>query len=145
MVSKDDFVENGLIHAVTRLIFQLFAILAIARIFSEITERWFKQPGVLGELIGGIIIGPYALGSLIIIPHLGPLFALPAQAGGSLIPLSTELYAIAQIAVVILLFYVGLETELDTFMRYAGPSLVVALGGVVFPFILGDLATVIFG
>lgn len=144
MVSKEDFVENGLIQAVTRLIFQLFAILVIARIFSEITERWFKQPGVLGELIGGIIIGPYALGSLIIIPHLGPLFALPA-AGGSLIPLSTELYAIAQIAVVILLFYVGLETDLDTFMHYAGPSLVVALGGVIFPFILGDLATVIFG
>lgn len=136
--------ENGLIQAVTRLVFQLFVILAIARIFSEITERWFKQPGVLGELVGGIIIGPYALGSLVIIPHLGPLFGLPVQ-GGNPIPLSTELYALAQIAVVILLFYVGLETELDTFRRYAGPSLVIALGGLVFPFILGDLATVAFG
>ncbi|MFQ6617748.1 MAG: cation:proton antiporter, partial [Fidelibacterota bacterium] len=60
-------------------------------------------------------------------------------------PVSNELWVIAQIAVVILLFVAGLETDFKQFMRYGGPATVVALGGVIFPFIFGAYATVLFG
>lgn len=131
-------------QVVTRLVFELFLILAVARLFAELTERYLKQPGVLGELVGGILIGPYALGAFIVIPYLGPLFSLPAETG-SLVPVSNELYALAQISAVILLFYVGLETNLGLFMRYAGPSTAVAAGGLAIPFFLGNYATYLFG
>ena len=59
--------------------------------------------------------------------------------------MSSELFAIAQIGSVILLFAIGLETNLRQFLKYAGPATAVALGGVVLPFALGSGATVLFG
>ncbi len=117
-------------------------VLAAAKVGGEICERYLKQPGVLGELIAGMIIGPYVLGSRIPIPGLGTLFTAP-QPGVS-IPVSNELYALGQIAVIILLFMAGLETDFKQFFKYAGPATVIAIGGVVVPFVLGVLATVIF-
>ena len=46
---------------------------------------------------------------------------------------------------IVLLFFVGLETNLGQFMRYARPGSIIALGGVVFPFIFGVAATIMFG
>jgi len=63
----------------------------------------------------------------------------------SAVPVSTELYSMAQVAVVILLFSVGLETDIRQFLRFAGPGALVALGGVVLPFFLGAWLTVVFG
>ncbi|MBI2320714.1 MAG: cation:proton antiporter [Chloroflexi bacterium] len=134
--------ENELAHAVSRLAFQLAVILLAAKIGGEISERVLKQPGVLGELVAGILIGPYALGALPL-PYLGALF--PAPRGDQMIPISTELYALAQIAAVILLFVAGLETDFQQFFRYGGPAAVVGVGGVVAPFALGVMVTLLFG
>jgi len=134
--------EENIVHIVTRLVLQLVLILTAAKIAGEICERYLKQPGVLGELIAGMIIGPYVLGSKIIIPGLGALFASPQP--GVTIPVSNELYALGQIAVIILLFMAGLETDFKQFFKYAGPATVVAIGGVVFPFVLGAAATIFF-
>jgi len=134
--------EENIVHIVTRLILQLVVILAAAKIGGEVCERYLKQPSVLGELISGMIIGPFVLGSKIIIPGLGALFASPQP--GVAIPVSNELYALGQIAVIILLFMAGLETDFKQFFKYAGPATVVAIGGVVAPFFLGAAATVMF-
>ena len=133
--------EENVSEAVTRLIFQLALILLAAKVGGEICERYLKVPPVLGELLAGVAIGPFALGG-ITIGDLGPFFPMPH--GNGAIPVSTELWALAQIASVVLLFAVGLETNLQQFIRYAGPASVVAVGGVVFPFALGLFATLLF-
>lgn len=134
--------ENNIIEIVLHLVLQLVFILSVAKIFAEVFERYLKQPPVLGELIAGIVIGPYLVGKFIHIPGFGPLFP---HIQHSNIPVSSELYSIAQIAVIILLFISGLETNLSLFMKYAGPSFLIASAGVIFPFFLGDLCTVLFG
>jgi Kef-type K+ transport system membrane component KefB len=138
--------EAGSAELVTRLIFQLAIILFVAKLGGELFERYLKQPAVLGELMAGMAIGPYALGGLAL-GGLGPFFPHPglSAGGGFLIPVSVELWAIAQIAAVVLLFSAGLQTDLVQFLRFAGPAALVAVGGVVLPFILGVGATVFFG
>jgi Kef-type K+ transport system membrane component KefB len=143
--------EHGILELTMHLVLQLSVILFCAKIAAEVCERYLKQPAVLGELVVGMVLGPYALGNRIHVPGLHEgfdiLFPLP-NAGidtVSLIPVSSELWVIAQIAVVILLFMAGLETDLQQFLRYGGPATIVALGGVFFPFVLGDLATIAFG
>ncbi len=134
---------HGITEIIVRLVFEVSFILLLAKVAGEFTERFLKQPGVLGELVAGIILGPYALGSKIQLPHLGPLFRLHTEHGG--IPVSAELYSLAQIAVILLLFIAGLHTDLRQFLRYARQATIIALGGVIFPFLLGDLTTVLFG
>ena len=124
--------------------FQLAAILAAAKVGGEIFERYLHTPSVLGELAAGILIGPFALGGLAIAGYT--LFPEPALHAGEVgVPVSESLWAIAQVGSIILLFAAGLETDLRQFLRYAGPASIVALGGVVVPFILGVVLTVAFG
>ena len=136
-------------EAVTRLVFQLAIILAAAKVGGEAFERLLKMPAVLGELAIGIVIGPFALGG-VDLPGVGPLFEHIAPIEGaaeafSAIPVSQELWSIAQIGAIVLLFMAGLETDLQQFLRYARPATIVALGGVVFPFAFGAGLTVLFG
>ena len=134
-------------EALTRLVLQLGVILFAAKLGGEICERYLKVPSVLGELTAGIIIGPFALGGLDI-PGLGSLFEgvrSATEQGGFSIPVSEGLWSIAQVGAIILLFMAGLETNLRQFLRYAGPAAVVALGGVVLPFVLGVAITLALG
>ena len=124
--------------------FQLAIILAAAKIGGEIAERFLKIPSVLGELAAGILIGPFALGS-IDIWNYGPMFPVEHSSGSHSIPVSQSMWSIAQVGSVILLFGAGLETDLRQFLRYAKPALVVAIGGVILPFALGSSITVLFG
>ncbi len=138
--------ESGLevLGLITKLIIQLSLILFAAKLGGEICERYLRQPGVLGELIVGMIIGPFALGGLIKIPLLeGPLFPIPEL--GSPVPVASELFALAQIAAIILLFMAGLETDMKRFFRYGAPATIISLGGVVVPFFLGAYITILFG
>jgi Kef-type K+ transport system membrane component KefB len=124
-------------YAITRLVFQLAILLVAAKTAGEVFERYLRQPGVLGELIAGMVIGPFALGGLSFF-GLPPLFP---PAGGGPIPVSDLLYTIAQIGAIVLLFYAGLETDLHQFLKFGIPSFAVALGGVIFPFVLGYWVT----
>ena len=134
-----------LVHLITRVVLQLAVIVAAAKIGGEIAERYLRIPPVLGELSAGIIIGPFALGGI-------GLFGLEPLFGPAIHPISehtheisTEIWTVAQVASVVLLFSVGLETDLKQFLRFAGPASAVAIGGVVAPFALGAGATVMFG
>ena len=137
--------ENDFTHLVTRLVFQLSIILIAAKLGGEICQRYLRIPPVLGELIAGIAIGPFALGG-IAIGGLEPLFASHSAPGhgSTSIPVSIELFSVSQIAAVVLLFVAGLETNLKQFVRYAAPASVVAVGGILLPFVFGLGATLLF-
>lgn len=108
-----------------------------ARFFGDLAKK-LKVPSVLGELIAGIVIGPYLLGSIGFNLHgfhdgLFPLIA------GSSVPVSTSLYGIATLGSIVLLFMSGLETDLRMFFKYSVVGSVVGLGGVIFSFVFGDV------
>lgn len=127
--------DHSIPHQMMILVLQIGIIIIAARIGGEIFERYLRQPSVLGELIAGMVIGPFALGPHIELFGSGPLFPLLEGA----ISVSPALYGVATIASIILLFMVGLETDFYQFIRYAGPGAVVGIGGVLGAFITGDL------
>jgi len=96
-------------------------MLVLAKIGGEIFER-VKQPAVLGELFAGIF-----LGSLVI---FGFTAAEPLKTNATIA-------ALAELGVIILLFEVGLESDLKEMMEVGWSSLLVAIVGVVVPFFLG--------
>lgn len=135
-------------HEIVQFVLQVGIILLAAKLVGGLFER-FGQSSVLGELIAGMLIGPFALGALDL-PFFGQLFPLPhavAEGAGqvSTLPVSGELYALGQLGAIILLFMVGLETDAKMFLKYGTKSLGIAIGGVVLPFFLGAWGTVLFG
>ena len=128
---------------VAELILLLSIILVAAKIGGEVSERYLKIPPVLGELGAGILISPFLLGGI----HWfggGAIFELPHGESGGL-PVEPQLFFVAQLAAVVLLFEAGLETDRKQFMKYVRPATAVAAGGVVLPFAMGFAATVMFG
>ena len=140
--------ESDISEIVTTLVFQLAVILVLAKLGGEVFTRYLRLPAVIGELLVGVAIGPFALGDLIdlgtIIPgsDLGRLFEKPAVLTEAI---SLSFFSISQLAVVVLLFVVGLETNLGQFFKYVKPGSLIALGGVLLPFFFGVYATILFG
>ena len=97
---------------------EIAIILLAAKIGAELMRR-ISQPAVVGELTAGIVIGYYGLGLL---PH--------AQSGD-------VISTLAEVGIILLLFEVGLETNLKEFIDLGKTSLLVAIIGVVAPFFLG--------
>ena len=94
---------------------QLVLILFSARIVGEIAA-YFRAPSVIGELMAGILIGPSVL---------------------ELIEISPPINLLAQIGIILLLFEVGIETDIGRLTSSGIKAFVVAIVGVVLPFILG--------
>jgi Kef-type K+ transport system membrane component KefB len=130
----------NLTHKMTNLVLQLAVIIIAARLAGYLFERFLKMPKVLGELLAGIIIGPYALGGI----GIGgwKLFPFPMGFVEGDIALTPELWGLAVIASIVLLFLTGLETDLPTFIKFSGKGSLVGLGGIVFSFAFGDLITI---
>jgi Kef-type K+ transport system membrane component KefB len=126
-------------HEMMILALQFGLILIVAKLSGWFFSTKLKQSQVLGELVAGMLIGPYVLGA-IPLGSFGPFFPLT---GGSTIPVSTELYAISTIGSVFLLFNSGLETDLPTFLKFSGKATIVGLGGVVVSFFMGAGLTVL--
>jgi Kef-type K+ transport system membrane component KefB len=103
-------------------------ILLVSSLFSETFEK-FGQPSVLGEIFAGIL-----LGNLI-------LFGFPYA---ETLKTNVVIEALAQIGVIILLFEVGLETNLKDMLKVGMTSLMVAMVGVITPFFLGWLVAYLF-
>jgi Kef-type K+ transport system membrane component KefB len=122
-----------------KFILSFALILIAARLGGEVAERYLKQPPVLGELVAGIIISPFALGGLIGDPIILNFATIQNPFG-----LQGEfniMEIISQIAVVALLFVAGAETDVRAFLRYGLTGGTVAVGGVILPFIFGYLIT----
>lgn len=98
-------------------------MLAAGKLSGELFER-IGQPPVLGELVVGILLGSSVLG------------LIPTTAAD---PLTTTFALLAEVGVVVLLFEIGLETNLTAMMRVGGAASAVAVVGVAVPFALGAL------
>ncbi|MBD0372975.1 MAG: cation:proton antiporter [Pyrinomonadaceae bacterium] len=121
--------EGGAAHGLApTVLVGVAAILIIAKVCGELFER-FRQPAVLGELLGGIIVGN--------------LFLLGFQGAESL-KTNEIIGALAEIGVIILLFEVGLESSLGEMLEVGWSSLLVAVLGVIAPFFLGWLVAAYF-
>lgn len=137
-------------HSMMFLVLQIGVILFAAKLGGAAAAK-LKMPSILGELGAGILIGPWALGGIGFgegifkdgVFHGAALRALN-DAGGMFDATTPELYGIATIASVILLFLSGLETNLRMFMKYSIAGTLVGVGGVVFSFVLGDACAVYF-
>ncbi len=129
--------EPTITHRMMTLVLQLGVILIAAKLGSILAAR-FKQPGVLGELLAGAIIGPFALGGITI-----PGFATGLFGYHGAFPVTPELYGICTVAAIILLFMVGLETDIGLLMKYSVAGSMVGIGGVTLSFLLGNGAAVI--
>ena len=96
-------------------------MLVIAKLGGELFER-LGQPGVLGELFAGVLLGNLVL------------FGFTSAEG---LKTNATIAALAELGVIILLFEVGLESDLRQMIEVGWSSLLVALLGVVAPFLLG--------
>ena len=121
------------------LALQLGIILFAVRFFGKLAKK-LKIPQVLGELIAGIIIGPYALGGIGFPLFPQGIFPPGGGAAAASFAVSSELYAFASVASVILLFASGLETNIRLFLLYSLAGSIISIGGVLASFAAGALA-----
>lgn len=101
--------------------FLWIAVLLIAAKFSSIIEKW-GQPAVLGELIMGVILGNLALVGIGIFDPIGH---------------NAIIHFLAELGVVILLFQIGLESNIHEMKKVGWSAFLVAIVGVILPFVLG--------
>ena len=100
-----------------QVLFQLFVVLLATKLGDELFKR-LGQPALVGEILGGVVVGPAMLGWYQVTPE-------------------TSLFA--QIGAVLLLFEVGVQTRIGEVARVGGTALAVATLGVAFPFVGGFL------
>ena len=118
----------SLIHIVISLAVLLFSAKLLAELFHRI-----KMPVVLGELLAGIIVGPFALGGL-------PIFN-----GEPLVILDETVRHIGEIAAIVILFIAGLEITPREFLKGGAASFTVGSLGVIVPFFVGFYVFLTFG
>jgi Kef-type K+ transport system membrane component KefB len=99
----------------TTVLVDLFLIFASTKVLGELCER-VRQPAVVGEVLAGLLLGPYLLG---VVPH-SPIYE-----------------GIAEIGVIFLLFTVGLETKTSEILKVGAVASRVGLLGIALPFVLG--------
>jgi Na+:H+ antiporter len=120
--------QEAIIHVLISVSVLLFA----AKIFAELFNK-LRLPTVLGELVAGIIIGPFALG------------ALPIFDGKPLVTLNETILQIGEIAGIVILFIAGLEITPREFLRGGAASFTVGACGVIVPFFLGYYVFIAYG
>jgi Kef-type K+ transport system membrane component KefB len=118
----------SLIHIVISLAVLLFSAKLLAELFHRI-----NMPVVLGELLAGIIVGPFALGGL-------PIFN-----GEPLVILDETVKHIGEIAAIVILFIAGLEITPREFLKGGAASFTVGSLGVIVPFFVGFYVFLTFG
>jgi Kef-type K+ transport system membrane component KefB len=102
------------------ILLEIAIMLAAAKLGGELCERLLKMPAVLAEIVVGVLLGRSVLGWL----------------NGD----SPTLSQMAEIGAVLLLFEVGLESDLEDLFRVGGAAMWVAFTGVALPFGMGYLA-----
>lgn len=98
-----------------QLLITIAVILLSARLFAEVARR-LRAPTIIGELAAGLVLGPTLLG-----------WVEP----------NTVLKLLAEIGIILLLFEVGLETDLDRLKQAGRSAVILAFAGFVMPFLLG--------
>lgn len=109
------------------LVFAIFVILVVT-FFSGKLFKYLKQPPVIGEVIGGILLGPSLLGHFL--PNAYNLL-FPVE-------IHKNLKLLAQIGVCLYMFYVGAELSWSYLKSKVGQAFTISYAGMVFPMVLGS-------
>ena len=123
MVAEGQFIE---------VIIGVGVLLFAAKLMAELFLR-LKLPIVLGELLAGMIVGPFALGQFIVFE------------GQALVYIGSEIRVLGDIGAIVILFMAGLEMTPKEFLKGGKASLTVGTLGVVVPFFAGLMVFQMFG
>ncbi|AIA08050.1 cation:proton antiporter [Streptomyces noursei] len=119
-------------HLLVALLVLVVAAHAAGRLFAR-----FRQPPVIGEIVGGLLLGPTVLGALA--PHFtARLF--PATG-----PVATGLDAVNQIGLLLLMFLAGAELRIRAGTKERRTAAIIAAAGLVLPFAVGVLVVLLIG
>ncbi|MCX6674103.1 MAG: cation:proton antiporter, partial [Methanothrix sp.] len=110
------------------ILLQIAVMLAFALVFGGLMKR-LRQPAVLGEILGGIVLGPTILGAVApaVQSVLFPAFGEPSRI----------LHAVAYLGLIAFVFIAGLEIDLTCIRRKGRSTLVTSISGVILPFAFG--------
>jgi Kef-type K+ transport system membrane component KefB len=111
-------------HDVPHLLAVLFALLVATKVFGLAAQR-MGQPSVVGELVAGVLLGKSLLGILD--------------------PADPVIHDLAQLGVIVLLFEIGLHTDIRSLVKVGSAAIIVAIVGVILPFGLGYGVCIAFG
>lgn len=123
-------VKDNLHHPLTTLLIQVIVILAMVHVFNVLFKR-IGQPGVIGEIIAGIVLGPSLLG------YFFPdafLFLFPPDS-------LTNLEMVSQIGLILFMFVIGMELDFTVLKNKINETLVISHAGILVPFFLGIMAS----
>jgi len=123
LVAEGQFIE---------VIIGVGVLLFAAKLMAELFLR-LKLPIVLGELLAGMIVGPFALGQFIVFE------------GQPLVVIGSEIRVLGDIGAIVILFMAGLEMTPKEFLKGGKASFTVGTLGVVVPFFAGLVAFQMFG
>ena len=121
-------VESQFIETIIVVGILLFAAKLMAELFLRL-----RLPIVLGELLAGMIIGPFALGAFLV------------YEGNLLVQITDNIKVLGEIGAIVILFMAGLEMTPKEFLKGGKASFTVAIAGVVFPFTAGLIVFQMFG
>lgn len=139
----------------TGVLLTLVVIYTMSKLGGELSKR-LDLPPVLGELVGGVVVGISAL-HLLVFPETGATAAdsllmtalqwlgqLDAAAVTHIFQSQSEVISVlAELGVIVLLFEIGLESDLRELSKVGYQAAVVAVVGVAAPFILGTVGLVL--
>ncbi|MEM6867679.1 MAG: cation:proton antiporter [Cyanobacteria bacterium P01_F01_bin.3] len=132
----------------------LVVVYAASKLGGELSKR-MNLPPVLGELVGGVVVGVSAL-HLLMFPETGAtadssaimnllqvLGGLDAEAVTHIFQSQSEVISVlAELGVIVLLFEIGLESDLRELSKVGSQAAIVAVVGVAAPFLLGTVGLV---
>lgn len=120
------FIMENLHHPLSILLIQIIAVLLAVRFFSFLF-KYIGQPGVIGEIVAGIVLGPSLLG-----------YYFP-EAFQWLFPTEslTNLGLLSQVGLVLFMFVIGLELDFSVLKNKINETLVISHAGILVPFFLG--------
>lgn len=119
---------DTVIQATLTICILVFSAKVLGEIFS-----WRKIPSVLGELVAGMVLGPFALGSLLVIN------------GTQLIQINEIVSAFGEIGGILILFAAGLEMTFQDFRKVGTAGFVIGTSGVIIPFLMGYGTSILLG
>lgn len=124
------FIQENVHHPLTVLLIQIIAVLLTVRLFGYLFKH-IGQPGVIGEIVAGIMLGPSVLGYF----FPGAFQALfPAES-------LTNLELLSQVGLVLFMFVIGMELDFSVLKNKINETLVISHAGILVPFFLGIVAS----